>query len=276
MRACDFELRRRRSGVGTRFATVSRMIRNRPAFARVSGVATAVSMARTLRRHGALQVAALVLLAAVLATCVEQAFASDVAATDEGVQLGVVVAKDPAPDEPGPYIWARGEDRAEVVPVPIEGKGKLVGGKVRLPVRAPLAKVRAALLDVKRWPEFIPNVRKSRVTAASADSREFELEGAAPGLEPLRMRARLARNRGEAGAETYVTELIGGNVQQLRAIWSLEAISEERTDLVLELFVRPAQPVPRAALNRANLEATAEAAVALRRRAEGRPRSSAP
>ena len=262
------------------------MLRNRPAFARFWGrfpagrpahrraahihfgpQPLAGSMLHTLRRHGVLQVTLLLLMAVVLGTCAEQAFASGTVVRGAGLPLGVIVAKDGSSDEPGPYIWAGGGDRAEVLPVPMDDK--YFGGRATIVVDAPLTKVRAALLDVARWREFMPLVSSSRLVAVTNGTREFELEGAASGIEPLRMRARLARSRAHEG-ETYVIDLVSGNVRELRALWTLAKASEGKTELSLELFVRPAQRVPPAALNRANLEATARAAVGVQRRAEGR------
>jgi hypothetical protein len=237
---------------------------NRLAFARISPTGTVARAAATLRRLGALEVAALMLVGAALGTCAETALA----AAPHAEPLGVVVAKDPSPSEPGPYIWARGGERVVVERVPVEGSQR-VGGRARVSIEAPLSRVRRALLDVERWPQFMPGLVGARAVDTSRGGTLVELLAAPPGLGEVRALTRFVRSK-DAGSETYVAELVGGDLEYLRASWILAPISKSATELTLELHVRPARDVDGAALDLANLEGTAEAAVALRRHAEAR------
>ncbi|MCC6557668.1 MAG: SRPBCC family protein [Polyangiaceae bacterium] len=173
-------------------------------------------------------------------------------------------------EEPPEHVAQRGDGaapRTESIPIP---GTKLVRGRTTLVVRAPLARVRAAVLDFAHYPEFMPHFTTCRVIGRSpSGGRDVYMEVAAL-HGAVKMWARLdARKPVTAdGVETHEMRKLDGNVEDLHAIWRLRPLDAGRTELSLEIFLQPRIPLPASLLNAENVDGSARGAVAVRARSE--------
>lgn len=157
--------------------------------------------------------------------------------------------------------------RTEAVPIP---GSSLVRGRSTAVVDAPLARVRAAVLDFARYPEFMPHFNICRVLGKSASGgRDIYLEVAAlHGAVKMwaRMDAQKATRVG--GVETHALRFVEGNVRDLSAVWRLKPLDGGKTELSLEVFLHPRLPLPAKLINNENLDGSAQGVAAVRARAE--------
>jgi ribosome-associated toxin RatA of RatAB toxin-antitoxin module len=162
-----------------------------------------------------------------------------------------------------------GTEGMRTEPIPIPGSD-LVRGRTTLVIHAPLAKVRAVVRDFTRYPEFMPHFRACRILGRSpSGGRDVYMEVVAL-HGAMKMWARLdARKPVTAdGLETHDLRFMEGNVRDFTATWRLRALEAGRTELSLEVFLRPNVPLPARLLNDENLDGSAKGAAAIRARVE--------
>lgn len=154
-------------------------------------------------------------------------------------------------------------------PVPIPGSS-LVRGRSTIVVDAPLARVRAAVLDFPRYPEFMPHFNACRVLGRSASGgRDLYVEVAAlRGAVKMWARVDAQKATRADGIETHAIRFVEGNVRALSAVWRLKPLEEGKTELSLEIFLHPRLPLPAKLINRENLDGSARGVAAVRARAE--------
>ncbi|XXX80911.1 SRPBCC family protein [Sorangium sp. So ce134] len=176
---------------------------------------------------------------------------------------------------------AEGEERSEraqpapdsagitSVAVPIGSTG-FSRGKSTAVVKAPLERVRAAVLSFERYPEFMPHYKKCRVLGRTpAGGWDIYMEvSALQGAVTMWARIEIQKPVLVDGGETYSSRFVAGNVKDLQATWRLEKIDDRTTRVALEVFLRPKLPLPKSLLNAENLDGSARAVAAVRARAE--------
>lgn len=207
---------------------------------------------------------------------VRRVFAHTVAVAAILVAVGPAHARVvPAPAEgrpPSPYIRAADpgdEPRTSSVPIP---GSPLVRGRAVVNVRAPMARVRDVILDFIHYPEFMPHYETCRVLGTTkAGGRDVYMRiGAVRGVVKMWARIEVSKPTVEDGAETYRSHFIDGNIKDLQALWSLKAIDDKTTQLVVEVFMHPRLPLPSKLVNDENVEGARMAVMAFKARAEGK------
>jgi ribosome-associated toxin RatA of RatAB toxin-antitoxin module len=155
------------------------------------------------------------------------------------------------------------------VAVPIGNTG-FSRGRSTVVVKAPLERVRAAVLSFERYPEFMPHYKKCRVLGRTPSGGwDIYMEvSALQGAVTMWARIEIQKPGVEDGVETYASRFVSGNVQDLQATWRLEKIDTQTTRLSLEVFLRPKLPLPKSLLNAENLDGSARAVAAVRTRVE--------
>jgi ribosome-associated toxin RatA of RatAB toxin-antitoxin module len=169
---------------------------------------------------------------------------------------------------PAPRAAPR-EDDARPEPVPIAGSD-FVRGRTTVIVRAPLPKVREAVLDFPHYAEFMPHYRTSRVLGRGADgAREIYMEvEALNGMVRMWAQIEMPKPTTEGGVEAHESRFVKGNVREFKAIWRLKKIDEATTELSLEVFLEPQIPLPTGLVNDENLKGSARGVAAMRAHAE--------
>ena len=145
-------------------------------------------------------------------------------------------------------------------------------------VHAPLATVRARVLDFGRYHEIMPEkFRASRVIGHSPDgsadvyvqiailhgmvllwdvTRRFApVHSVAPGLD-------VVEGRMVSGK---------GNIEDLNVVWTLHALDDEWTVLKLDLLLKPGLPAPQSAVDEELRDSAMNAVDAIHDRAQGSP-----
>lgn len=172
-----------------------------------------------------------------------------------------------------PKPAVRHDDRARgapaVVAVPIAGSS-LVRARAAVEIEAPIDAVRAVVLDLERYADFMPRCSRSRVfgtTARGGHDVYLELDELGGAIH-LWVRLEISRRAIADGIEAYDARLITGNVDSFRASWRLEDLGQARTLLTFESYVDPGLPRHPELVNRGNMEGAKESVLALKRRAE--------
>lgn len=158
------------------------------------------------------------------------------------------------------------------VSVPIPGTG-LVRGRSTLTIAAPIDKVRAVVLDFPHYPAFMPHYQACRVLGRGRDgaAREVYMEVAAlHGAVKMWARVDVSKPAAADGVEVHESKLLEGNIKDLKATWRLKKIDEKSTELTLEIFLLPRLPLPDKLVNQENLNGSAAAVMAVKRRVLGR------
>lgn len=178
------------------------------------------------------------------------------------------------PDTRPPPAYIPAADTAEVprtraVPIP---NSSLVRGVATVNVRAPIAKVRAVILDFAHYPEFMPHYEACRVLGVTkAGGRDVYMRIAAVhGVVKMWARIEVAKPIVVDGAETYRSRYVDGNIKDLQATWSVKKIDDATTQLQVEVFMNPKLPLPASVVNHENVDGARSAALAFKARAEGR------
>ncbi|WP_438029306.1 type II toxin-antitoxin system RatA family toxin [Sorangium sp. So ce233] len=155
------------------------------------------------------------------------------------------------------------------VAVPIGSTG-FARGRSTAVVKAPIERVRAAVLSFERYPEFMPHYKKCRVLGRTPSGGwDVYMEvSALNGAITMWARLEIQKPAPVDGVETYSSRFVSGNVQDLQATWQLEKIDDQTTRLSLEVFLRPKLPLPKSLLNSENLDGSARAVAAIRARIE--------
>jgi hypothetical protein len=63
--------------------------------------------------------------------------------------------------------------------------------------------------------------------------------------------------------------MLGGNVEDFRAVWCLKSLAADQTLLTLEVFMLPRLPMLTSILNKENTRGAVKGVVAMRDRIEG-------
>lgn len=180
------------------------------------------------------------------------------------------VVRAPKPP-PATIPAADAEDVPRTIAVPMPGTS-LVRGRSTVVVRAPLDRVRATVLDFGRYAEFMPHYEACRLLGrTSGGGRDVYMRVVAlRGAVKLWARIEVARPTMEAGAETYRSRLVDGNVRDLQATWRVSSVDGASTRLEVEIFLRPKLPLPASIVNDENLRGARLAVMAFKTRAEGK------
>jgi ribosome-associated toxin RatA of RatAB toxin-antitoxin module len=165
------------------------------------------------------------------------------------------------------------EDEIEPVAVPIAASD-LVRGRATVEVRAPIQAVRDAVLGFSRYPSFMPHYETCKVLGRTASGgRDVYMEiSALHGAMNMWVRVEVTKAT-EGDVEVVGAKLVDGNVEDFAATWRLRRLDPSRTELSLEVFLKPRLPLPAAILNEENLKGAVKGAAAMRVRAERAPSS---
>lgn len=159
----------------------------------------------------------------------------------------------------------------EAVPI---ANSKLVRGLATVTVRAPIERVRDAVLGFKHYPEFMPHYRASRVlgrTASGGRDVYMEIE-ALHGAIKMWARIEVPKPALIDGVETYETRFIEGNVKDFKANWRMKRLGDDKTRLSLEVFLDPSISLPTELQNDENIDGAVSGVRAMRDRVERSPR----
>jgi ribosome-associated toxin RatA of RatAB toxin-antitoxin module len=174
------------------------------------------------------------------------------------------------PDEPGgsPYRYA---GRADVVTVAVPIAGStLVRGRSTVTVQAPVHRVREQILAFARYPEFMPHYSKCRVIGPSpSGGRDVYMEvKALHGALQWWARLDVKKPAQIDGREVIDTSFLDGNVKELSARWAMKRLDDDKTELMLEVFLEPKLPLPASLLNSENLDGSANGVLAMKAQSE--------
>ena len=142
-------------------------------------------------------------------------------------------------------------------------------GRSTVIVNAPIAEVRKTVLDFKHYPDFMPHYRAAMVLGRKPNGdREVYMQVAALG-GALKMWAKVEMVKTDlADGERWESTFIEGNVREFKAIWTLKPM-DNRTELTLEVFLRPKLPIPNSLLDGENMDGAVKGVTAVRDRIEG-------
>ncbi len=165
---------------------------------------------------------------------------------------------------------ASAEPRVESFSVPGSSLHRV---RATIAIEAPIERVRSVVFDFARYPEFMAGYTRATVLRADAGGgRVVQMELAElGGAIRLWMRVAISAPRMTAGVESYRGSLLQGNVKAFESRWELASLEPARTRLTVESFVDPDLTlVPSSMVNSGAVEGVRAAAIALKRRAEGR------
>jgi len=166
--------------------------------------------------------------------------------------------------------------KSERYSVAWSGQSIRAGGAM-VAVDAPFADVRKVITDFGNYADFMPRFERSRVVRKSKEGVDVYLQvpilrGAANVWAVTRFEPPIPDGRGQR-IEGRMTDQ--GNVRDLRAIWHLHPIDENRTLLKLELLIVPKLPLPASVITPELEFAAEQAVVASRDRAEAKAKAVA-
>ena len=173
------------------------------------------------------------------------------------------------PNAARPSSDAAASDEPEPIAVPIQGT-EHVRGRAAVKVKAPIERVREAVLDFTHYAEFMPHYKSCRVLSRTpAGGREVYMEiEALYGAVKMWAQIEVPRPTLADGVEIYETQFQKGNVKDFKAIWRLKKLDDATTELALEVFLEPAIPMPAELMNSENLSGSVKGVTAMRDRAE--------
>ncbi len=145
-------------------------------------------------------------------------------------------------------------------------------GRSTIAVDAPIDRVRETILDFAHYPDFMPHYSRCKILGRTASgARDVYMEvSALHGAVRMWARVEVPKPSSVDGFETYETRFVDGNVRELKAIWRLKSVGEGRTELSLEVFLNPGLPLPKRLVNQENLDGSAAAVMAAKKRIERR------
>jgi len=172
-------------------------------------------------------------------------------------------------------LAAPSEGRAPDVPrvesFPVRGSS-IERVRATVAVNAPNERVRAVLVDITRYPEFVSGYKKVSVIRSSPSGGgvvQILIEQLG-GVVQLKMRVEITPRPPSGGIESYEERLVQGNVKAFEARWELEPLGAHRTRLTLESFLDPDLPlVPASAVNQGARDGLRDAVLAFKGRSEG-------
>ncbi len=144
-------------------------------------------------------------------------------------------------------------------------------------IHAPLAAVRAHVLDFGHYKDFVPDKFKiSRVVGHGPDgSADVYIQIAVMhGLVLLWDVTRFAPTRKlEPGMEVVEGRMVSGkgNVDDVNVVWTLRALDNEWTLLKFDLLLKPGLPAPQSAIDEELRDSAMNAVDAIHDRAQGTP-----
>lgn len=164
---------------------------------------------------------------------------------------------------------------AERYSVALPGASIKAGGAMIM-VNAPMAVVRKVVLDYAHYQTFMPRFQKSRVVAKKDGKTDVYLQvpilnGAATVWSVVRFEPPVKEG---ANGERIEGKMIEGNVDDLRAVWHLRPVDENRTVLKAELLIVPKLPLPGSVVTPELEYAADQAVTASRDRSEARHREA--
>jgi hypothetical protein len=143
-------------------------------------------------------------------------------------------------------------------------------GRAEIFVNAPVAKVRAAVLDYGNYSTFMRRFQKSKVLRSDASGTEVYVQ--VPVLNGAASLWAVERFGGvyKVGNEERVDgKFVKGNLDDLAVTWSWRAVDDTHTVLALELFLVPKLAAPLMSMvNQEAQDASGEGTLAVRDRAE--------
>jgi hypothetical protein len=165
---------------------------------------------------------------------------------------------------------ASAEPRVEAFSVPGSSLHRV---RATIAIDAPIERVRTVVFDFPRYPEFMAGYTRATVIRSEAGGSrvvQMELEELGGAIR-LWMRVAISGPTRAAGVESYRGSLLQGNVKAFETRWELASLEPSRTRLTVESFVDPdLSLVPSSMVNKGARDGIRAAAIALKRRAEGR------
>ena len=123
----------------------------------------------------------------------------------------------------------------------------------------------ATVLDFAHYAEFMPHYRKCKMLGRTqAGGHEVYMEvSAINGLVSMWARVEVTKPTTVDGVEIHETKF-------LEATWRLRKIDEASTEVTLEVFLLPRLPLPDSMINKENMGGSADAVLAVKKRATGK------
>jgi ribosome-associated toxin RatA of RatAB toxin-antitoxin module len=166
----------------------------------------------------------------------------------------------------------KGADKYEVAPPKEVGTDISFGGG-KIVVNAPIAMVRQVIGEYDHYQEIMPRFQKSRVVGKKEGKTDVYLQvPILHGLHTLWAVTRFAPPTRDGDGERIEGAKVvdKGNLKDLRAVWRLRPLGDDRTILKLELLIVPDFPAPGGLVTHEAKDAAAEAVTAVSDRAEMR------
>jgi ribosome-associated toxin RatA of RatAB toxin-antitoxin module len=146
----------------------------------------------------------------------------------------------------------------------------LVHGRATVVVKAPIDKVREAVLGFAHYPEFMPHYTAARVIGPTSGGKEVYMQiEALHGAVSMSANVEVPKPAMIDGVETYDTKFLKGNVDDFKAVWRMKKIDDQSTELSLEVFLKPKLPLPHQLINSENMNGAVKGVVAMRARLQG-------
>jgi ribosome-associated toxin RatA of RatAB toxin-antitoxin module len=172
--------------------------------------------------------------------------------------------------EPAPQVDTGGRD-VKGESVAIEGSD-LVRGRAKTVVNASIEQARKEILDYGSYVEFMPHYAGSRVLGPKGDGREVYMQWKAlGGAVKLWARFAMMPKKDADGREMYESSFLDGNVETAYAAWRLKSMAPDKTEIELEIYLKPKLPLPPSILNHENTQGAMQGVTAMADKIEGKP-----
>ncbi|HET9958765.1 MAG TPA: SRPBCC family protein [Polyangiaceae bacterium] len=120
-------------------------------------------------------------------------------------------------------------------------------GAARTVVRAGDGVVRSVVTDFSRYPDFISRFKTAKVIGKSGDKTDVYLQvPILNGAVKIWAVVRFDPPKEVNGGQVVSGKMLKGNVKRLDAVWRIQPLDAESTELKLELTIVPDLPVPEA------------------------------
>jgi ribosome-associated toxin RatA of RatAB toxin-antitoxin module len=151
-------------------------------------------------------------------------------------------------------------------------------GHAEVLVHAPLASVRAQVLDFANYKTFAPwRFKNSRIIGKEGESTDVYLQvSALKGLITLWNVTRFAPPKVvKPGHEIVEGKFVKGNVKDANVVWTMRELEEGWTVLKCDILLKPDLPAPQSALDEELRDAAQQAVDAVHNKAQGNDRHDA-
>lgn len=163
-------------------------------------------------------------------------------------------------------LAASGKEKRTLVPTP---GYKLKTGRAAIFVRAPAAKVRAAVLDYAANPTIMPQFQKAKVLERKPGSaRVYLMLPILKGAANIWTVQQFVGPTVDGDRETIVGRSLQGNVDALDTRWSIRAVGPASCVLTADIHVEPRLPMPPSTIENEAQKAAAQAVLSVRAHAE--------